>query len=104
MLTNMLPSIEHHVDWIANCISWVRTQDVVAIEAEAAAQDAWVQHVNEVGDTSVYPRCNSWYLGSNVPGKPRVFMPYLGFPPYAEKCQQVVDANYAGFIKQKSAA
>ena len=104
VLTNMLPSIEHHVDWISNCISWVRSQDVVAIEAEATAQDAWVQHVNEVGDTSVYPRCNSWYLGSNVPGKPRVFMPYLGFPPYAEKCQQVEDAGYAGFIKQKSAA
>ena len=53
--------------------------------------------MNEVGDTSLYPGCNSWYLGANIPGKPRVFMPYLGFPPYAEKCQEVVDKGYEGF-------
>jgi cyclohexanone monooxygenase len=101
VLTNMLPSIEHHVDWIADCIQWTDRKQVVAIEAEAEAQEAWVAHVNEVGDTSVYPRCNSWYLGSNVPGKPRVFMPYLGFPPYAQKCREVVAADYEGFSKQQ---
>ncbi len=104
VLTNMLPSIEHHVDWIADCIDWTNQQKVAAIEADAQAQENWVTHVNEVGDTSVYPRCNSWYLGSNVPGKPRVFMPYLGFPPYAEKCRQVVEAGYDGFIKQPEVA
>ena len=53
---------------------------------EPSAEDAWVAHVNEVADTSVYPGCNSWYLGANVEGKTRVFMPYLGVPPYVEKC------------------
>ena len=104
VLTNMLPSIEHHVDWIADCIEWVRDQSVSAIEADAEAQASWVEHVNAVGDTSVYPRCNSWYLGANVPGKPRVFMPYLGFPPYAQKCKEVVDAGYAGFTKRSITA
>jgi cyclohexanone monooxygenase len=104
VLTNMLPSIEHHVDWIADCIDWTRQRKVATIEADADAQEAWAAHVNEVGDSSVYPRCNSWYLGANVPGKPRVFMPYLGFPPYAEKCRQVVAADYAGFIKQLEVA
>ncbi|MBM4202960.1 MAG: NAD(P)/FAD-dependent oxidoreductase [Gammaproteobacteria bacterium] len=100
VLTNMLPSIEHHVDWIADCIQWTDQKQVAAIEAAEDAQENWVAHVNEVGETSVYPHCNSWYLGANVPGKPRVFMPYLGFPPYAEKCRQVVAADYEGFIKQ----
>jgi cyclohexanone monooxygenase len=53
--------------------------------------------VNEVADSTLYPQCNSWYLGSNVPGKPRVFMPYLGFPAYVEKCNQVVASGYLGF-------
>ncbi|MEZ5598314.1 MAG: NAD(P)/FAD-dependent oxidoreductase [Pseudomonadales bacterium] len=97
VLTNMLPSIEHHVDWIADCIEHVSSGRFVSIEAEADAQENWVTHVNEVGNTSVYPRCNSWYLGANIPGKPRVFMPYLGFPPYAEKCREVADRGYVGF-------
>ena len=61
-----------------------------SIEPEPSAEDAWVAHVNEVADTSVYPGCNSWYLGANVEGKTRVFMPYLGVPPYVEKCNEVV--------------
>jgi cation diffusion facilitator CzcD-associated flavoprotein CzcO len=97
VLTNMLPSIEHHVDWIADCIAHVNQQGAASICATEEAQAAWVAHVNEVGDTSLYPGCNSWYLGANIPGKPRVFMPYLGFPPYAEKCQEVVDKGYEGF-------
>ena len=97
VLTNMLPSIEHHVDWISDCIASLRDCGLKQIEATADAQDDWVAHVNEVGDASVYPHCNSWYLGANVPGKPRVFLPYLGFPPYAEKCQAVVDNGYEGF-------
>ncbi|MGI9327277.1 MAG: flavin-containing monooxygenase [Pseudomonadales bacterium] len=97
VLTNMLPSIEHHVNWIADCIRYVNEQGVRAIDATTDAQDQWVAHVNEVGDTSLYPRCNSWYLGANIPGKPRVFMPYLGFPPYAEKCQEVAEHGYQGY-------
>ena len=97
VLTNMLPSIEHHVDWIADCIAYVDQNGLAQINAKLEAQEAWVEHVNEVGDESLYPRCNSWYLGSNIPGKPRVFMPYLGFPPYAEKCREVADSGYEGF-------
>ena len=67
------------------------------IEATPDAEDAWVEHVNEVANTTLYPTCNSWYLGANVPGKPRVFMPYLGFPPYVEKCNEVVAKGYEGF-------
>jgi cyclohexanone monooxygenase len=94
----MLPSIEHHVDWITDCITYVDQKGVARIDATPEAQDAWVVHVNEVGDASLFPNCNSWYLGANIPGKPRVFMPYLGFPPYAEKCREVADNGYDGFM------
>jgi cyclohexanone monooxygenase len=67
------------------------------IEATREAEDDWVAHVNEVADGTLLTSCNSWYLGANVPGKPRVFMPYLGFPEYAAKCEAVVKDGYAGF-------
>lgn len=98
VLTNMLPSIEHHVEWISDCIAYVNQKGLSSINASADAQEQWVEHVNEVGHASLYPNCNSWYLGANIPGKPRVFMPYLGFPPYAEKCKAVADNNYDGFV------
>ena len=63
------------------------------------AEDAWVDHVNEVADLTLYPGCNSWYLGANVPGKPRVFMPYIGFPTYVAKCEEVVANGYEGFVR-----
>jgi len=97
VLSNMLPSIEHHVEWISDCIAHVRERQGKAIEANADAESAWVAHVNEVAETSIYPKCNSWYLGANVEGKKRVFMPYLGVPPYIEKCAEVVADDYAGF-------
>ncbi len=99
VLSNMLPSIEQHVEWIADCIGYLDARQIAAIEANLAAEDAWVAHVNEVADTSIYPTCNSWYLGANVPGKPRVFMPYLGVPPYVEKCNEVAASDYEGFDK-----
>ena len=98
VLTNMLPSIEQHVDWIANCIAAMRDRAAGSIEAETAAQDAWVEHVNEVADLSLRSTCSSWYVGANVPGKPRVFMPYIGgFPAYIAKCEEVVANGYEGF-------
>ena len=98
VLSNMLPSIEQHVEWISDCIEYLNYNQFGTIDVDLAAEDDWVSHVNEVGDTSVYPRCNSWYLGANVEGKKRVFMPYLGVPPYVEKCEQVVAAGYEGFV------
>ncbi len=103
VLSNMVPSIEQHVDWIADCIAWLRDHDVKSIEATTAAEDAWVAHVNEVADLTLYPSCNSWYLGANVPGKPRVFMPYLGFPPYVAKCDEVAAKGYEGFALARDA-
>ncbi len=97
VLTNMLPSIEQHVEWITDCIEAMRARGKRRIEATAAAEDAWVDHVNDVANQTLFPSCNSWYLGANVPGKPRVFMPYIGFPPYVEKCNQVAANDYEGF-------
>lgn len=98
VFTNMIVSIEQHVDFITDCIGWTESTGNTRIEADAAAQSAWVQHVNAVASMTLYPGCNSWYLGANVPGKPRVFMPLVGFPPYAEKCAQVATNGYEGFV------
>jgi cation diffusion facilitator CzcD-associated flavoprotein CzcO len=98
VLSNMIPSIEQHVDWIADCIAHVRARGAAAIEATAEAEDAWVEHVNAVGGFTLFPSCSSWYLGANVPGKPRVFMPYVGFPAYVAKCRDVVARGYEGFV------
>jgi len=97
VLSSMVPSIEQHVEWISACIAWLRERGADRIEAGVEAEDAWVAHVNEVAHLSLYPTCNSWYLGANVPGKPRVFMPYLGFPPYVQKCNEVASRGYEGF-------
>ncbi len=97
VLSNMVVSIEQHVDWIADCIGQLQTRGLSVIEADAGAQEAWVEHVNAVADSTLFPTCNSWYLGANVPGKPRVFMPYLGFPAYAARCAEVAADGYEGF-------
>jgi cation diffusion facilitator CzcD-associated flavoprotein CzcO len=102
VLANMVTAIEQHVDWIADCLSHMREQGHATIEATADAEQAWVGHVNSVADETLYPTCNSWYLGANVPGKPRVFMPHVGFPPYVEKCDEVAAAGYAGFSLSKA--
>ena len=98
VLTNMLPSIEQHVEFIADCIEYMRGHALKQIEASVEAEEQWVEHVNAVADMTVYPSCNSWYIGANVPGKPRVFMPLLGFPDYIEKCDQVAANDYEGFV------
>jgi cyclohexanone monooxygenase len=98
VISNMLPSIEQHVDWIADCVEYMRTHNLRRIEAQPDAEDAWVAHVNEVAGRSLRSTCNSWYVGANVPGKPRVYMPYIGgVPVYAAKCEQVAAGGYEGF-------
>lgn len=98
VLTNMLPSIEQHVEWICDCLSEMRTEGHTVIEAQGKAEQAWTDHVRDVSDPALKSTTGSWYLGSNVPGKPAVFMPYLGgLPAYTEKCQQVVANGYEGF-------
>ena len=97
VLTNMLPSIEQHVDFIADCMAYMDEHNLKRIDADPDAEEAWVEHVNEVADTTLYPSCNSWYLGANIPGKARVFLPLLGFPEYVEKCNEVAANGYQGF-------
>ena len=97
VLSNMLPSIEQHVDFIADCLAHMRREGRQTIEAQGSAEDAWVETVNDIAAGTLYPTCNSWYLGANVPGKPRVFMPYLGFPAYVAKCEEVAAKGYEGF-------
>ena len=98
VLTNMLPSIEQHVNFIAGCISHVIDNGLSAVEPDRKAEEDWGLHVNEVADLSLRSTCASWYVGANVPGKPRVFSPYIGgFPKYVERCEQVAGNNYEGF-------
>jgi cyclohexanone monooxygenase len=98
VLSNMMVAIEQHVEWIADCIGYLGDRQVGAIEATTTAENDWVVHVNEIGDTTLYPLANSWYVGANVPGKPRVFMPYIGgFGVYQQKCADVVANGYEGF-------
>ena len=98
VLSNVLVSIEQHVDWIVDCIAYMRGSGFARIEPLSEAQDAWVTHVNEVANASLCSKIDSWYIGANIPGKPRVFMPYIGgLPEYAQKCDEVVENGYEGF-------
>jgi len=98
VLTNMLPSIEQHVDWIADCLGYMRDRGAARIEANPDAEDAWVARVNDLADASLRSTTDSWYLGANIPGKPRVFMPFIGgFPAYVQTCEEVAANGYEGF-------
>ena len=97
VLSNMLPSIEQHVDWIADLLDYARADRRPIVEATVEAEDDWVAHVNDVANRTVFPSCNSWYLGANIPGKPRVFMPYARMPAYVRKCDKVAANGYQGF-------
>jgi cyclohexanone monooxygenase len=98
VLSNMIVSIEQHVDWIADCVAYLRGRGLATIEPTAEAQEAWVRHVNEVGHMTLYPLAPSWYMGANIPGKPRVFMPYIGgVGVYRQTCDEVARKGYEGF-------
>ena len=99
VLSNMPMSIEQHIDWIANFLQYIRKHNIKSVEAGVDAETAWVAHVNEVAEPTMYVLANSWYLGANIPGKPRVFMPYVGgLGNYRKKCNEVADTGYKGFI------
>ncbi len=100
VLSNMAVSIEQHVDWICDCIADLREQGLRVIEPTETAEAGWVQHVNDFGDITLYPLANSWYMGANVPGKPRVFLPYVGgVGAYRTACDEVRDDDYLGFTR-----
>jgi cation diffusion facilitator CzcD-associated flavoprotein CzcO len=98
VLTNMVPTIEQHVDFIAGCIAHLEAGGFAFVEPEVDAEDAWTAYNDEVAHRTLRYNCSSWYLGSNVPGKKRVFMPFVaGLPAFIRKCEEVVAGGYAGF-------
>jgi len=102
VLSNMVPSIEQHVDWIADFLMYSRQHQYSEIEATTDAEYAWVAHVNALANSTLFPLANSWYVGANIPGKPRFFMPYIGgVKPYREKCDAVAARGYEGFTLRR---
>jgi len=98
VLVNMPVAIEQHVEWISDCIVHMREQGHQRIEANLDAENEWVDHVNEVADATLFKHANSWYLGANIPGKKRVFMPYAaGLIEYRSRCDEVAVNGYDGF-------
>jgi cyclohexanone monooxygenase len=98
VLSNMMVSIEQHVDWVADAIGHLNGNGLAVIEPTRQAQDGWVDHVNEIASYTLFPKAASWYMGANVPGKPRVFMPYAGgVGNYRVRCDEVARNGYEGF-------
>ena len=98
VLTNMVPTIEQHVDFIVGCIEYMREHGLETVEPDVAAEDAWTAYNDEVAHRTLRYDCTSWYLGSNIPGKKRVFMPFVaGLPAFISKCEEVVASGYKGF-------
>jgi len=106
VLCNMLVAIEQHINWISQCIVYLKENGINQIEPNASSELTWIGHVNDVAKDSMFtaPTCNSWYLGANIPDKPRIFMPYVGgFPQYREHCETEQDNHYPGFTLGRSA-
>ena len=100
--TQMIVAIEQHMDWIADCLAAMRARGMRRIEPSVEAERDWVRHVNEIADGTLYPLANSWYVGANIPGKPRVFMPYVGgFALYKKTCDAVAENGYEGFVMSR---
>jgi cation diffusion facilitator CzcD-associated flavoprotein CzcO len=103
VLASMITVIEQHVDWIVDAIAYVDDESFDVIEPTAEAEDAWVDHVNSVADATLFRLANSWYMGANIPGKPRVFLPYAGgLGSYRAKCDEVATNGYEGFALRHS--
>jgi cation diffusion facilitator CzcD-associated flavoprotein CzcO len=98
VLSNMIVSIEQHVDWIGELIEHMAGHGRSVVEAVDTAEKEWTDHVRAVGDMTLFPRANSYYVGANVPGKARVLMPYVGgVVAYRQKCEEVANNGYEGF-------
>ena len=96
VLTNMMVAIEQHVEWISDCINFLSKSNLKEVEADELFQIEWMDHIEEVAKNTLRYTCNSWYVGANVPGKKRVFMPYAGgFGKYREKCDEIAENNYS---------
>lgn len=103
VLANMVLHAEAHVQWISEAIAYLDKHGYAAMEATSGAVEAWVAECNQRADATLFPRANSWYVGANVPGKPRVFMLFIGgFATYLDICAEVADAGYKGFTLLKA--
>jgi cation diffusion facilitator CzcD-associated flavoprotein CzcO/acetyl esterase/lipase len=100
VLSNMTVSIEQHVDWVLDCLGHLAASGLDVIEPTKTAEAGWMQHVNDCATITLFPTANSWYMGANVPGKPRVFLPYCaGVDFYRASCEEVVARDYLGFTR-----
>jgi cyclohexanone monooxygenase len=98
VLANMLQTIEHHIDWIANCIRYMQQRGFTRVDVDEKAQLAWAHEVAAIAGMTLYTKANSWYMGANVPGKPRVFLMYIGgLDRYVDRCEAIVRDGYVGF-------
>jgi len=105
VITNQPVSIEQQVEWVTDCIDFLRAEGYTHIETTAEAVAEWVAHSNRVAEKTVYPEADSWYRGDNVPGKPEVFLPYPGgFHNYRDRCEAVAENGYEGFCLVESPA
>jgi cyclohexanone monooxygenase len=102
VLYNMIPGAEQHIDFVADTIAYMDERGFASIEPDEQAEAAWCAHVNEVAEQSVYPKANTWYMGDNVPGKPREFLAYAGGgPAYFEHFKEAVTEDYQNFVLRK---
>ena len=102
VLSNMVPSIEQHVNWITDCMVWMAENKKLVIESTHSAEEEWMGQVNEIADLTVYKHVESWYNGSNIKEKSKDFLPYIGVPTYTEQITEVVNNDYQGFVFDKS--
>ncbi len=94
-LANLITGVEQHAQFITTLLQWSDARGHTTIQADPLEEDRWIETVNRRASRTLFPSCNSWYLGANVPGKLRVFMPYIGFPDYSKKLRSVVAEDYA---------
>lgn len=98
VLANVITHIEQNVEWVSDLMAYMREQGKASVEVKGEAQESWSAHVAELGDASLFAQCNSWYVGANIPGKPRVFLAYAGgFPAYTDKCDEIAANGYPEF-------
>ena len=103
VLTNMIMAIEQHIDWISEFLTYLRRCGAQTAEALPDAQAEWVQHVNATAQATLFPKAGSWFMGANIPGKPRIFMPYCGgLESYSRRCREVAEDGYPGFLLRSS--
>ncbi|MGE7131075.1 flavin-containing monooxygenase [Lysinibacillus xylanilyticus] len=102
VLVNMPTAIEQHVEWVANCIEYMREHNIDVIETNIQAEEEWSEHNREIANETLYVKGDSWYTGANIAGKPRSFLIYLGgFDYYTKRCNEIAQNNYEGYTMLK---